>query len=114
MAQVTVQVNGKPYVVGCEDGQEHRLIELARRFDNQVQQVAGAVGQLGDARLFLMAGLMVQDELADVQNQLTEARRAVSSAEGGASGVEEKAAGALDAAARRIEELAARLGAGAA
>ena len=30
MSQVTIEVNGRPYVVGCEDGQESHLIELAR------------------------------------------------------------------------------------
>ena len=110
MAQVTVQVNGKPYVVGCEDGQEQRLIDLAGRFDAQVRQIADAVGQLGDARLFLMAGLMAQDELAEAASSLAEARRTAAGAQSGASGVEEKAASALDAAARRIEALAQRIG----
>ena len=26
MAQVTVHINGKPYSVGCEDGQERHLV----------------------------------------------------------------------------------------
>ena len=55
MAQVTLSVNGRPYVVGCEDGQEAHLTELARLFDTLVQQVSQDVGQLGETRLFLMA-----------------------------------------------------------
>ena len=55
MAQVTLSVNGRPYVVGCEDGQEAHLTELAKLFDTQVRQVSQDVGQLGETRLFLMA-----------------------------------------------------------
>jgi cell division protein ZapA len=109
MAQVTVQVNNKPFIVGCEDGQERHLMELAQRFDSQVRQVSEAVGQVGDARLFLMAGLMLADEIAEAQAQIAEARKAASSVQGARSNAEEKAANALDSAARRIEALAARL-----
>ena len=30
MGQVTVNVNGRPYVVGCEDGQEGHVERLAQ------------------------------------------------------------------------------------
>ena len=46
MAQVTIQVNGRPYTVGCEDGQEPHLTELARLFDRQVRQVSQDVGHV--------------------------------------------------------------------
>ena len=44
MAQLTIDVNGRPYVVGCEDGQEDRLMELARMFDRHVRDVGREVG----------------------------------------------------------------------
>ena len=50
MGQVTVEINGKPYTVGCEDGQEGHLRELAALFDRQVRIVAQEVGSLGDTR----------------------------------------------------------------
>jgi cell division protein ZapA len=65
MAQINVEVNGRPYAVGCEDGQEAHLIELAKMFDHQVRQVGHDMGQLGDTRLFLMGALLLADELAD-------------------------------------------------
>jgi len=111
MAQVSIELNGKPYAVGCEDGQEARLRELAGLFDSHVRQVAQSVGQLADTRLFLMAALMMADELADSQGQLAGLQAQLQGAQSGQNGVEAKAAGALDAAARRIEALAARVGA---
>src|ERR1700722_10262230 len=70
MAQVTIEVNGRAYTVGCEDGQERHLTELARLFDRQVRQVGQEVGQLGETRLFLMGALLLADELADMQVRL--------------------------------------------
>jgi len=67
MATVTVEINGRPYAVGCADGQEERVRILARQFDSHVRQVAGDVGQVGDIRLFLMAGLLLADELHEAR-----------------------------------------------
>jgi hypothetical protein len=65
MGTVTVSVNGKPYIVGCEDGQEGHVESLARQFDEQVREVGAQVGQVGELRLFLMAALLSADEIAD-------------------------------------------------
>ncbi len=106
MAQLTIEVNGRPYLVGCEDGQENPLRELAKLFDAQVQRLTGEVGQLGETRLFLMGALMMADELAEARTRLahTQAEAMRLRAELGA--VETRAAAALDAAAKRIEGLA--------
>ena len=42
MAQISIEVNGRPYAVGCEDGQEAHLMELARLFDHQVRTWASS------------------------------------------------------------------------
>ena len=47
MATVTVEINGRPYGVGCADGQEERVRILAKQFDNHVRDVAADVGQVG-------------------------------------------------------------------
>ena len=102
MATVTVEINGRPYAVGCADGQEDRVRVLAKQFDNNVRQVAADVGHVGDLRLFLMAALVLADELH-------EARLAVGSdialpvqAPSAETGVAE----ALNAVAARIEKIA--------
>ena len=96
MATVNVEINGRPYTVGCADGQEHRVRDLARQFDEHVRQVARDVGHVGDLRLFLMAALLVSDELAEARHQLAALR--THDANG-------KAAQALSKAAERIERL---------
>ena len=108
MAQVSIEINGRPYVVGCEDGQEAHLRELAATFDVQVRQVSAQVGQLGETRLFLLAALLMADELNESRLSLNQVRAELGQFNARHEGVEGRAAAAIDAAARRIEALAAR------
>jgi cell division protein ZapA len=107
MAQVNVEVNGRPYAVGCEDGQEQHLVELARLFDHQVRQVSQDMGQLGDTRLFLMGALLLADELSDSRNRLAAMQTELTRAQAERTRLETRAVNALEAAASRIEKLAA-------
>jgi cell division protein ZapA len=107
MAQVNVEVNGRPYAVGCEDGQERHLAELARMFDSQVRLVAQDMGQLGDTRLFLMGALLLADELADAKARLAGLEGEAAKAAGERERIEARAVAALEAAAQQIEKLAA-------
>ena len=106
MAQVTIHINGKPYAIGCEDGQERHLAELAALFDHQVRQVSQDVGQLGETRLFLIGALLLADELAEAKQRLLAAQDSVARAEAEHTRLEVKAVSAIEAAAKRIEKLA--------
>jgi cell division protein ZapA len=106
MAQLTIEVNGRPYLVGCEDGQESHLRELAKLFDSQVQQLSDSVGNLGETRLFLMGALMMADELADARARLAHLQGETARLRNELQTVETRASHALDAAAQRIEALA--------
>ncbi|HYG26291.1 MAG TPA: cell division protein ZapA [Caulobacteraceae bacterium] len=106
MAQVTIHINGKPYAVGCEDGQERRLTELAAIFDHQVRQVSADVGQLGETRLFLMGALLLADELHETREKLRSAQEQVAGAEAEHTRLEMKAVSIVESAAKRIEKLA--------
>src|ERR1700757_3082027 len=108
MAQVTIEVNGRPYIVGCENGQESHLTELARLFDEQVREVGQEVGQLGETRLFLMGALLLADELFDVQSRLAGAQSELERLRVEADEIETRAAGALEAAARKVEAMVER------
>src|SRR3954452_24956416 len=106
MAQINVEVNGRPYPVGCEDGQEAHLIELAKLFDHQVRQVSQDMGQLGDTRLCLMGALLLADELADARSRLPSLQTDVGRLQSERARVETRAVTALENAAKRIEKLA--------
>lgn len=99
MATVTVEINGRPYAVGCADGQEERVRILAKQFDGHVRQVAGEVGHVGDIRLFLMAGLLLADEVH-------EARLNGGGAPAESAPSNDGVAEALNAVAARLEKIA--------
>lgn len=62
MGEVTITVNGRPYRMACEDGQEPHLRGLGADLANRVQELAGQVGKVGDAQLLVMAALIAADE----------------------------------------------------
>jgi cell division protein ZapA len=116
MAEVSVTVNGHAYVIGCDDGEEEHLQNLAAYVDRHVQQLAESVGQVGEARLMLMAALLVADELSDVlarieelKTEMTALREATGQLSKRADMAESRAAESITKAARRIEEIAGRL-----
>ena len=110
MAIVNVDVNGRSYQVGCDDGQEPHLLSLAKSFDGHVRQVADELGQVGELRLFLLGALMQADELADARARASEAQAALARLQDEHLNLERRATTALDTAARRIEALTLRAG----
>ena len=118
MPLVEVVVNGRDYQVACDVGQEDRLRELAHMFDKRVQVLASSVGQVGDARLLLMAGLVLSDELSGALARSAEREREIASLKAkladGAETLEKAEVGIselLEQAAVRIESIAARVAA---
>lgn len=110
MAQVTLTVNGRNYDVTCDDGQEDQLRDLAAELDSRVQQLVRSVGQPGEARLLLLTGLLMVDEMRGLRaNGSDEAAPAASmdSVSEGA-GTDESQAELLGAVADHIETLVAR------
>jgi len=105
MAEVSIVINRKTYTVGCADGQESRVLELARQFNDHVDMVLADVGTIGEVRLFLMAGLLMSDEMQELKTQLSEAKSLHSRAQAQAQELERRAALALSDAAFRIEKL---------
>ncbi len=70
MPEVNVEINGRKYRMACEEGQQARLIGLAERFNTQVEGLKGAVGEIGDNRLTVMAGIAVLDELSEAERRI--------------------------------------------
>lgn len=70
MGQVALRINGRSYEITCDEGQEEHLRGVGAYFDSRVREVAGAVGQVGEGRLLVIAGLLVADELFDAKEKL--------------------------------------------
>jgi cell division protein ZapA len=81
MGQVSVPVNGRSYAITCDDGQEARIRRLAQYVDAKVGEFVASVGQVGEARLLLLAALVIADELSDANDTLEREDEAAKRAE---------------------------------
>lgn len=61
---VTIRVNGQPYQLGCDVGQEAEIEALGQMVDDTVSQLAGSVGQIGESRLLVMAAILLAEKVA--------------------------------------------------
>lgn len=106
MGQVVVTVNGRAFPLSCADGEEPRIRRLAQYVDGKVTEFVQMHGQIGEARLMLLAALVIADELSDtsdlVHNERSRSRGI------GIDGAAEMANG-IRGIAQRIEAIAARL-----
>jgi cell division protein ZapA len=56
--------------MACEDGQEEQLLRLCDDMNRRIADLSEKFGEIGDARLILMAALSVADELADTHERI--------------------------------------------
>ena len=70
MSHVNVTINGRQYRMACEEGQEARLLNLAESLESRIGNLRGKFGEIGDARLTVMAALTVCDELLDASQRI--------------------------------------------
>ena len=109
MAAIDIKINGRSYRIACDDGQESHITELATYVDRKVAELVASVGQVGDARLLVMASLLLADELADAYTELDEAHALETDGKSAVESAEARAAAAISSLAARIEGIAARL-----
>ena len=109
MSKVSVMLNGREFTIGCEDGQEAYLKELAQTLDRRVGTIASQVGQIGDLRLLLMAALMLVDEQKDAERRVEALESHVEHLRRERSGSANVLAADRDRMARHILRIAERL-----
>ena len=70
MPEVNVEIAGKKYRMACEEGEEPHLLELAADLNRRIESFKGSFGEIGDARLTVMAAIAVADELSDAERRI--------------------------------------------
>lgn len=96
MAQVTLRINGYSYTLGCKDGEEKHLEAMGEEVNRRIDGVRAAAGPSGEARMLLMAALMLADEGHELRRDL----------ESGAPRPDPKLGRKLNRIAKRAEEIA--------
>jgi len=116
MAQVNVTINGRQFRMACEDGQEDHLLNLAQELDARIAGLRAKFGEIGDARLTVMAALTIADEVAEMgvrikrlEDELAAAHDARTAAAERSKTVQAAVAAALTSAAERIEGVTKKL-----
>ena len=102
MAQVTLRINGYAYTIGCRDGEEAHLNDMGREVEKRIETIKSSAGQSGEARMLVMASLLMADDLYEVN-------RALKAAQAGqplAVSADPKLGRRLGKLARRAEEIA--------
>jgi len=106
MAQVTVRINGYAYTVGCQDGEEEHLQAMAAEVERRIESIKVAAGPSGEARMLVMASLLMADDLYELKSDLRAAQSG--QATGHTNGAPQVAPAADPKLARRLGKLAKR------
>ncbi len=69
MPEVDISIGGRSFTVACQDGEEHFLKSAAQLLDNEATTLMDQIGRLPEARMLLMAGLMLADKTAGSDDQ---------------------------------------------
>ncbi|MBR9653389.1 cell division protein ZapA [Thalassovita aquimarina] len=71
MPEVEIQIGGRAFEVACQEGEEHFLHSAAAMLDAEASVLAQQIGRLPEARMLLMAGLMLADKTAGVEDRIS-------------------------------------------
>lgn len=70
MPDLEIQIGGRAFQVACQAGEEPFLRAAAALLDAEAQPLMAQVGRMPEARMLLMAGLMLADRMAGIEDQL--------------------------------------------
>ena len=70
MPEVQIEIGGRTFDVACQEGEEHYLQSAAKMLDEEASVLAAQIGRIPEARMLLMAGLMLADKTAGLQDKL--------------------------------------------
>lgn len=72
MPEVTIRIGGRSFDVSCQEGEESYLQAAAKMLDDEAQVLSDQIGRMPEARMLLMAGLMLADKTAAIEDKLRE------------------------------------------
>jgi len=70
MPEVKVVIGGRDFEVSCQSGEEEFLQSAAGLLNTEAEVLAAQIGRLPEARMLLMAGLMLADKTAGLEEKL--------------------------------------------
>ncbi|MGL6211127.1 MAG: cell division protein ZapA [Paracoccaceae bacterium] len=74
MPELEVSIGGRSFHVACQPGEEHFLRAAATLLDNEAKPIVAQMGRIPEARMLLMAGLLIADKAAGNEDELRRLR----------------------------------------
>ena len=70
MPEVTINIGGRSFEVYCQEGEESYMHSAAKMLDDEAQILSDQIGRMPEARMLLMAGLMLADKTASFEDKI--------------------------------------------
>ena len=109
MAQVTVNIAGRPFRMACNDGEEPHIEALAQQVEAKIADLRTAFGEIGDHRLTVMAAIFFADELSDVKQRMAKLEAEMAAIKAAQTDTGESNAALTQALASALETAAVRI-----
>ena len=71
MGNVSIEINNREFLIACTDGDEDKVRNLAIKFANRISKIKKRVGELDQQRLFLLAGILAEEENQELNDELS-------------------------------------------
>ncbi|WP_431299755.1 cell division protein ZapA [Tabrizicola sp. BL-A-41-H6] len=81
MPDLEVTIGGRQFQVSCQPGEEHFLRSAAAMLDTEAAPLIAQMGRLPEAKMLLMAGLLLADKTAALEDELRGIRAKVAELE---------------------------------
>jgi cell division protein ZapA len=82
MPTLDITIGGRSFQVACQPGEEGFLRAAAALLDGEARPLMAQAGRMPEARMLLMAGLMLADRMAGLEDQLRGAEARLREIEG--------------------------------
>jgi len=79
--EVDIKIGGRSFEVACQEGEQQFLLSAATLLDAEAQVLVEQIGRIPEARMLLMAGLMLADKTAGLEERLREAEAQIAGLE---------------------------------
>ena len=85
MAEVKLNIHGRPYGISCDEGQEERVFEVGQYVDERARDIATAGAASNETHLLVLTSLVLADEIKELRDYLETSQANTSEAPQGAA-----------------------------
>jgi cell division protein ZapA len=82
MPELEITIGERRFFVSCRAGEEHFLHAAAKMLDTEATPILQQMGRLPEARMLLMAGLMLADRTAAIEDEVRSLKAKLADIEG--------------------------------